>query len=291
MRIKKKVFFLFIAILIFTLALSGCYSLGDGTSNDEEYRENYSDIRLIDHASEVHEYTMEDFYNDQAVNDLISPMSEEERDEYSYILIRSEKALSLGEIAIYFDSTVNANVHVEVFILDADHIPTKVYTGKSGKYTSDECNEPDSADAVGEVYFTVPGTADKWQELYLTAWKDENGEAVKRRDIGAGEFIVFRILNNCYDFSLRDFENAEKTLDEVNKEYDENVGELEEIINDDLSTQAEKNAAQEQLNALNAKKDEAQKAYNEAAAKYEASKANALKRVPIRITAVLINAE
>ena len=262
MRIKKKVFFLFIAIIIFTLVFSGCYSLGDGTEDEEDYRANYADIRLVDRESEVHEYSMADFYTDEAVNDLISPMAEEERAEYTYILIKTERALSLGEIAIYFDSTVSTTVRVQAFILDEDDIPTKVYTGKDGEYSSDESNEPDPKTALAEVSFDVPGKKDGWKEMYLTVWKNSDGTTSKRHAIDAGQFIVFRIVNNCYDSAILELEKAEERYNAV--------------VSDDGATDAQKKAAENE--------------YKAAQQKYQAEK-NDLIKVPIRITAVLINAE
>lgn len=83
MRINKKVIFLLITIILCTFSLTACYNLGEGTENDDDYRENYSLIRLVDTESDTYDYSMEDFYSDEAVNDLISPLSEEERREYT----------------------------------------------------------------------------------------------------------------------------------------------------------------------------------------------------------------
>ena len=154
MRIKKENLFLFIAIFIFTFALSGCYDLGDATEDEEDYRATYSDVSLVNRESVVRSYTMDDFYNDEAVNDLKSPMPESAREKYAYILIKSEKSLSIGEIAIYFDSTEEADVYVKVFILDEDEIPPKIYTGEGGKSSVDESNEPDVGLALTETSST-----------------------------------------------------------------------------------------------------------------------------------------
>lgn len=201
MRIKKKVLFLFIAVIVFTFALSGCYSLGDATKDDDDYCDNYS-VWLIDDESSSHSYSMEDFYNKDAVNDFKTIMTEDDRAEYTYILIQTAKDLNLGEVAVYVDSSVQAQVKVQAFILDEDDIPTKVYTGEGGKYERGDCNEPDPATALSEITFTVSGTKDTWHDMFLSSWKNDDGTASKRQAIKEGQYIALRIVNNCYDPEL-----------------------------------------------------------------------------------------
>ena len=101
MLIKKKVFFLLISIVILSFALTGCYDLGDATLSDEDYCQTYSEIRVIDASGDVDYYTMEDFYNEEAVNDFKTPMSEDDRSEYSYLIVKVDKDLSIGEVSVY----------------------------------------------------------------------------------------------------------------------------------------------------------------------------------------------
>ena len=263
MRINKKVYFLLITILLCTFGLTACYDLGEGTQTDEEYRENYSLIRLVDTESDTYDYSMEDFYSDEAVNDLVSPLSEEDRREYTYIFVKSEKALSVGEIAIYFDSTVEADVNVKVFVMDEDDLPSKIYAGEDGDCSADECDEPDLADAVGDITFHVPGTADKWKEMYLRSWGKKDETPQSRYSIGEDQYIVFRISNNCYDPAKRIFDIAEQKWKKAVEEYE--------------TTSEEYRAAERD--------------YNAAKAKYESEKGPDLERVPVRITAVLIYAD
>ena len=263
MRINKKVIFLLITIILCTFSLTACYNLGEGTENDDDYRENYSLIRLVDTESDTYDYSMEDFYSDEAVNDLISPLSEEERREYTYIFIKSEEALSVGEIAIFFDSTVEADVNVKVFVMDEDDLPTKIYAGEDGDYSADECDEPALADAVAEVSFHVPGKADKWQEMYLKSWGKKGEDSQKRYHLEEGQYIVFRISNNCYDPAKRIFDIAEKKWQEAVEEYE--------------TTSDEYKAAERE--------------YNAAKDKYEREKGPDYTRVPVRITAILIYAD
>ena len=202
MRIKKKVHFLFIAIIIaFTFALSGCYSLGDATKDDDDYCDTYS-VWLIDEKSSSHSYDMEDFYNKEAVNDFKTIMTEDDRSEYTYILIQTEKDLNIGEVAVYVDSSVRAQVKVQAFILDEDDIPTKVYTGEGCEYKKEDCNEPDPATALSEITFTVSGIKDKWHDMFLSSWKHDDGTVSTRYAIKEGQYIALRIVNNCYDPEL-----------------------------------------------------------------------------------------
>ena len=291
MRIKKEKIFLLIAILIFTFAFSGCYDLGDGIETDDEYRANYSLIRLVDSDSETYDYSMADFYTDEAVNDLISPLSEEERREYAYIFIKSKKTLFIGEIAIYFDSTVEADVNVKVFVMDEENLPTKLYTGKDGKYSADKCDEPDLADSVADVSFRVPGKADKWKEFYLTSWKEKDEQPTKRHLLGEGQYLVFRISNNCYDPAKRIFEEAEEIWQKALEAFEEARAGYEEIMSDSSLSAEDKAAAQTDFNKATSIRNAAERDYNAAREKYEKEKGPDYTRVPIRITAILISAQ
>ena len=291
MRIKKEKIFLLIAVLIFTFVFSGCYDLGNGTENDEEYRENYSLIRLIDTKSDTTDYSMADFYTDEAVNDLQSPMSEEERKEYTYILIKSEKALSIGEISIYFESTTETDVNVKAFVMDEENVPSKIYTGEDGEYSADDCDEPDLASAVAEVTFHVPGRVNKWKELYLTVWGKKGEETTKRYPIGAGQFLVFRISNNCYDPAKRVFDVAGKAWREALEEYETARAAYQEVISDPSASAEQKATAQTAFDNATSTRNDAEREYNAAKAKYESEKEPDLTNVPVRITAILINAE
>ena len=291
MRINRRVFFLLITIIFYTFGLTACYNLGEGTQTDEEYRANYSLIRLVDTESDTYDYSMEDFYNDEAVNDLISPLSEDERREYTYIFVKSEKALSIGEIAIYFDSTVEADVNVKVFVMDEDDLPSDIYAGEDGDCSADECDEPDLADAVGDITFHVPGRADKWKEMYLRSWGKKEEAPQKRYTIGEDQYIVFRISNNCYDPAKRAFDVAEKTWQEALAVFEAAQTAYQAIMSDSSASASDKAAAQTTFNAASNVRSAAERDYNAAKAKYDSEKEPEYTRVPVRITAVLIYAD
>ena len=291
MRINKKVYFLLITIILCTFGLTACYNLGEGTQTDEEYRENYSLIRLVDTESDTYDYSMEDFYNDEAVNDLVSPLSEEDRREYTYIFVKSEKALSIGEIAIYFDSTVEADVNVKVFVMDEDDLPSNIYAGEDGDCSADECDEPDLADAVGDITFHVPGTADKWKEMYLKSWGKKDETQQKRYSIGEDQYIVFRISNNCYDPAKRKLDLAEKSWQEALELFKAAQDAYQAIMSDSSASASDKAAAQTTFNEATNARNGAESEYNAAKAKYDSEKGPDYTRVPVRITAVLIYAD
>jgi hypothetical protein len=290
MRIDKKVIFLIIAVFVLTFSLTGCFDLGEGTEDDEDYCETYS-VRLIDKNSDSHSYDMGDFYNKEAVNDFKTPMTEDDRNEYSYILIKSEKSVSLGEIAVYFDSTVEATVNVKVFILNEDEIPTKVYTGEGGNYSDEDCNEPDISKAVAETSFKVAGQPDKWKEMYLTSWSKNGEPKVKRMPIEEGQYIVFRIDNNCYDPAKRIFDKAKKAWQAVVDAFNEKVNAYQALLNDASASDAQRNEAKAEMDASAAEKNSADLEYMAAEKQYEKDKSEELVKVPFRITAILINAE
>ena len=291
MRINKKVIFLLITIILCTFSLTACYNLGEGTENDDDYRENYSLIRLVDTESDTYDYSMEDFYSDEAVNDLISPLSEEERREYTYIFIKSEEALSVGEIAIFFDSTVEADVNVKVFVMDEDDLPTKIYAGEDGDYSADECDEPALADAVAEVSFHVPGKADKWQEMYLKSWGKKGEASQKRYHLEEGQYIVFRISNNCYDPAKRELSIAEKIWQEAVDAFKAAKEAYQAIMSDSSASAEDKAAAQTTFDAATSTRNTAEGTFNLAKDKYEREKEPDYTRVPVRITAILIYAD
>ena len=288
MPIKKKVLFLLICIALIPLVLSGCYDLGDATEDDEEYCALYSEIRLIDGADDVTYYTMEDFYNKEAVNDFESPMDEDERKEYSYVIIKVEEDLSLGDIAVYFESTQEETLSVSFFILDESDLPTKVYTGKDGKYKLSECDEPISSRTVGKASCSLVGVADKWRSIYLHSWSD--GEtATKRHDIASGQYIVMRLDNNCYDPAQAEFEAAEAEWQRARDEYAAKQAAWQAVNNDSAATQAERDAAMTALSQALAALNVAERDYQAAQQQYESNKFP-YKRVPVRMTAILINA-
>lgn len=289
MHIKKK-FLLFSMLIALSVILCGCYDLGEAFEEDEEYRANYSEIILLDNNSVRSYYTMDDFYSDQAVNDFISPMSEEQRGEYSYILIKTENNLSLGEVAIYFDSTVEAYVSVSVFILDGDKLPTKVYVGKDGEYDLDECDEPDVSEKLASVVFHTVETPNKWKDMCLKNWSTD-GTKVKRKAIEGGQYLVFRIDNNCYDHAKLMLDKAEADYQALVTAYEEKALALQQVNNDPFATAQQKEEALHSFNQSARDKNAGELVYNATKEKYESEKSPYTTKVPLRITAILINAE
>ncbi|MBR1747812.1 MAG: hypothetical protein IJ735_06360 [Clostridia bacterium] len=289
MLIKKKVLFLFICITLLSLMLSGCYDLGDATETDEEYCELYPEIKVFYGSDDVDSYDMEDFYNKEAVNDFISPMDEDDRHYYSYLTIKVAEDISVGSFAVHFDSTEAETLSVSYFVLDESELPTKIYTGKDGTYKLSESDEPDPANAIGESSCKLAGVADKWQAAMLTAWKD--GETTsKRHNVSGGQYIVLRLNNNCYDPALSDFETAEETWQKAKDEYDEKLAAYQAVVNDSESSQAERNAAMNELSQATAFKNLAERDYETSRQKYEKNKFP-YKKVSVRVTAILINAK
>lgn len=264
MLIKKNAFILIICITLLSLTLYGCYDLGDATEDDEEYCDLYPEIKVIYESGDSDSYDMEDFYNKEAVNDFKSPMEEDDRRYYSYLTIKVAKDISVGMIAVHFDSTIEETLSISYFVLDESDLPTKIYTGKSGTYQRSESNEPDPKNALGHSSCRLPGVADKWQAAMLTEWIE--GETVsKRHDVSEGQYIVLRLDNNCYDRALAELEQAEETWEKVQKDYRENRIDYSAYI-------------------------VGERDYNAALQTYESNKFP-YQRVPVRITAILINAK
>ena len=264
MLIKKKVLFLLIGITLLSLTLSGCYDLGDATKTDEEYCELYPEIKVIYGSDDVDSYGMEDFYNKEAVNDFKSPMDEDDRNYYSYLTIKVAKNISVGSIAVHFDSTEEETLTVSYFVLDESALPSKIYTGKTGAYNLSESDEPDPAKALGHSSCKLKGVADKWQAAMLSAWKD--GETTsKRHNVSEGQYIVLRLDNNCYDPSLAAFEQAEEEWEKVQDDYSNHRIDYAAYI-------------------------VGERDYNVASQEYEKNKFP-YKKVAVRITAILINAK
>ena len=289
MHINKRVFLLIICIAILSFTLTGCYDLGNGTVNDEDYCDVYSEVSVIDGLSNITYYSMEDFYNKEAVNDFKSPMSESERSYYTYLLIQVERDLSIGNIAVHFESTVEETLSVSFFILDEDDIPTKVFIGDGEKYSEGECDEPNPSSALGHETCHLRGTANKWDAILLTSWND--GETVsKRHDISEGLYIVLRIDNNCYDRAKLEYDHAQKEWQAIVEDYEQKMEAWQTVNNNPSATQEEKDAAMKALSEATAAKNLGERDFGEAQKKYERNKFP-YKAVPIRITAILINAE
>ena len=289
MLIKKKVFFLFICITLLSLILSGCYDLGDATETDEEYCELYPEIKVFYGSDDVDSYDMEDFYNKEAVNDFKTPMDEDDRHYYSYLTIKVAKDISVGSLAVHFESTEAETLSVSYFVLDESELPTKIYTGKGGKYKLSESDEPDPKKAIGESSCKLAGVADKWQAAMLTVWKD--GETTsKRRDVAEGQYIVLRINNNCYDPAQSELETAEEAWQKAKDEYDQKLAAYQAVVNDSGASQAQRNAAMDELSQATNAKVVAERDYEAARQDYEKNKFP-YKKVAVRITAILINAK
>ena len=264
MRIDKKVFFLIICITLLSLTLVGCYDLGDATETDEEYCELYPEIKVIYGSDDVDSYDMEDFYNKEAVNDFKSPMDEDDRHYYSYLAIKVAKDISVGSIAVHFDSTTADTLSISYYVLDASDLPSKIYTGRGGKYTKVQCNEPKAEDAIGASTCKLAGVADKWQAAMLTEWK--NGDATsKRHSVQEGQYIVLRINNNCYDPAKAELDQAEETWEKVQDDYNNHRIDYAAYI-------------------------VGERDYNLARQRYEENK-KTYEKVAIRMTAILINAK
>lgn len=286
MLIKKKVFFLFICIALLSLTLSGCYDLGDATEDDEEYCNLYPEIELIYSSDSTASYNMEDFYNKEAVNDFKSPMDEDDREYYSYLTIKVDKDIFVNTVAVHFESTKNETLSVSFFVLDESNLPSKIYTGKDGKYKKNECNEPDIEDALGSASCKLPGVKDKWQAIMSTSWKDGS----KRISVKEGQYIVLRINNNCYDPALSDYEAAEEVFEKAKEAYETKLSNYQAVINDSSSSQAQRNAAMNQLSTATEEKNIAERDYEEAKKNYEKNK-SPYNKVEVRMTAILISAK
>ena len=289
MPIKKKVIFLLILIIALPLVLTGCYDLGDATEDDEDYCETYSDIRIINGLSGVYSYSMEDFYNKEAVNDFKSPMDEDDRSEYTYLMIEVGKDISLGTVVVHFDSTVRDTLSVSLFILDSDHLPTKIFTMSGGSYKKDESDEPDPKTALATSTCELKGEVDKWSAVVFSSFYD-GVTANKRYDVSEGQYIVLRINNNCYDPARYQFDDIEEEWNRVNTEYEQKAAEWQAIKNDPTATQEQRNAAMTALNQALAAKNVVERDYEDARRQYEKNKFP-YKKMPVRMTAILINAE
>ena len=289
MPIKKKGLFLLISILILSFALTGCYDLGDGTLNDEDYCQTYSEISLIDGSASIDYYTMEDFYNEEAVNDFKTPMEEEDRSEYSYLIIKVGKSLSIGEIAVFVDSTVEETLQASFFVLDESEVPTKVYTGEDGRYTFSESDEPSDDEVLAMTTVRLSGVADKWSAVYLRRWGAGENQT-KRYPVEEGQYLVLRFDNNRYDPAKMGLDAAEADWLAAKNRYEEKYTAWQTVNNDPSSTQEERDAAMTALTTASSLYAVAERDLEAAKSNYERERFP-YQKVPIRITSILINAE
>ena len=289
MLIKKKALFLLISIVILSFALTGCYDLGDATLSDEDYCQTYSEIRVIDASGDVDYYTMEDFYNEEAVNDFKTPMSEDDRSEYSYLIVKVDKDLSIGEVSVYLDSTVKETVQASFFVLDEGDLPTRVYTGPGGRYSLSEMDEPSDSKVLATTTARLAGVAGKWNAVYLRQW-GTGEKRIKRQEVKEGQYLVVRFDNNRYDPALTALDEAKSAWLEAKEAYETKLLAWQTLNNDPSATQEAKDAAMYALTSANATLAVAERDYQAAQSNYERERFP-YQRVPIRITAILINAE
>ena len=125
MRIKifKKLFSA-IAIVFATIAVAGCYDLGD-FENEEAYYAAFGDVRLVYAAEEgiaYKDYPVEDyFYNEETVEDFTYGDPSEGKSipqlPYTYMAVPIEQDISIDSLALYINATQTCALEIQVYLV------------------------------------------------------------------------------------------------------------------------------------------------------------------------------
>ena len=283
-KIAKR-FLSFVLIAFAVCTLSACFDLGNGTADDDDYREVYSTVKLIGSDSSVENYFMSDFYSEETVNEFKCPIASGNKAEYAYVAISIGRDLELGEVVVFFDSDEDVNLGVTFFL--TDDVPSVVYNGDDGDCDADESDEPSDELSVGKTNARL--TKNKWKEVSLGRWSNADGESAKRLSVSAGQYLILRIDNNTYSSLEKEYVIVKKEVDDLQAAFNEKTAVLKSLVDN--------SAGSAEIAAARLAVEEAQSALDEGKSKLREVETrqpylnDGYERVKIRMTNILIYAE
>ena len=287
MRIDKIAKGLLSVVLIAfaVCTLSACFNLGNGTTDDDDYREVYSSVTLIGSDSSVERYSMADFYNKETADSFACPIAAEDKKEYAYVAISVGRTLALGEVAVFFETDTDVDLGVTFFV--SDKLPSKIYNGAGGDYDADECDEPNDDSFGGKAGAKL--MKNKWRDVSLKTWTNADGEAAKRLSVTEGSYLILRIDNNTYSALEKEYESAKKEVDDLAIDLNDKKANYSQLVDSSASASSIAEAkdavdrAQEAFDVAENKLRDVETRYSNDKERYE--------RANIRLTKILIYAD
>ncbi len=230
---KKQFCFLLAVLCILTPPfLGGCADMGAGT-DEESYKTYFSKVLAVSEEGLV-EREISDFNQDTEHVEVVIPHK-----EYAYIGFKVSKdyAIKISEVAFFLcTSGAEASLDIEFYV--SQEFPTKIQ-GENGDVYLPDANEDTpingggaqvyvpETDSAGEVvtrenerdesvlqnsyYSTTVQAGAEWDSCLL--------EFGSIQTVESEWYIVIKILNNCYDGSVK--EKVELTFNHLMFYFDE----------------------------------------------------------------------
>ena len=210
---------------ILAIALCSCDDLG-AFGDSEEYYGSFDDIVLIDGVSkESKEYSVEEyFYNDESREDFLQGENGVYKGvthgRYVYMAVPFESNIDMDTLALYFQSTDNVALYVNVFVTDTipenwRSISDNVIDEEDSAQTQESGSEGDSGNASGdntgdgseEPTYDDPDPETRIGEIVIHLKKDNwdsfvletfyvNGAVRESIQINDGQYILLQFRNN-----------------------------------------------------------------------------------------------
>ena len=140
---------------VLVIALCGCDDLGE-YEDVEEYYKSFGEIALIDGTSgETETYSMkEKFYNEESRENFLVDENGRyngvEHSDYAYIAIPFKTTLDMDSLALYIQSTGNAAVYIDAYVIGEDQWE-KIVDSEKEKAEAEENETPDPAPEEGNT--------------------------------------------------------------------------------------------------------------------------------------------
>ena len=185
-KIAKRILLLLIVLVL--LSLSGCYELGDYTS-DEAYFEYFPSVELIEKDKSSKSYSVKDyFYTEEGINDYETDVPYK---EYLYLAIKVDKDLLLNEFNLSFCGDTDGTLQISIFILDK--LPSNI-RGYNDPLYDEEGNEIEYDDPT-EVFASkvIHLAANEWISAYILNYSKNEYITINQ-----GQYIVLRFENNSF---------------------------------------------------------------------------------------------
>ena len=211
--------------------LIGCFSVGcfpdlGKIDNAEDYQKKFSDVSLIKSNLSVQHLSINDFYNDNALDfnnvDFVCPT---EDNEYKYMAVFAGQDVSVQEFVVYLCSSVDTVV--SLYAYKSANLPSTIATGLEDDFESyvdpdtgeeksklKSFDEPDKKDAIAQIKVSLK--ANNWESFSIKSWNiDSNKQSAVK--IEKDNCLLFQFANNCIKYD--DVGNVVKENDSISLRF------------------------------------------------------------------------
>lgn len=180
----KCLFAVFMCLALFLL--TGCFDLGDITSEDVYY-DTFSSIKTISNDFSSDEYEMSDFYSNETIKDFDTDVVQK---KYVYMFFTAERDVKINEIYMYFEGD-NAKLNINLYM--------------GSLKPSVETKKDENDNEYKEISFVSTPVARTMLNINSNSFNSMsilsfNGE--KTYNVASGEYIIFEFENNKANSTL-----------------------------------------------------------------------------------------